>query len=455
MFELIQAGAERDADQLAIIGWRSSITYAELARRAEAVAGALRARGIERFALLTPDPVDAMTALAAASLACSEACTYQHDASVTDIGERLAAFDHQVVLGEGPQLAELGIEPLDIGALAAEGGPAPSLAEAQGRVRPLLVFTTGSTGRPKAARHDWNRLLLTTGGVAPAPEQRWLLAYGIQQFSTVQMLLHVFSVGATFVVPESNAPKVATASVLDHGVTHVSATPTFWRFLLTELRTSGGPLPDLRQITLGGEVVPKRLLEDIEATFPGCNVSQIYGATEFGMSGTVRDGHPGLPAKLLDRGDDAMVAFKIVEGELWVRSRVGMLGYYGEEDASDGWRGTGDLVDLVGDRIVFRGRSSEVINVGGVKVHPIPVEERISAIPEVKLVRAYGRPSALTGAIVAVDIVPHDGVDQEELFVAVKTACADLPAASRPRSINFVESIQTVGNKVLRGGGGT
>jgi acyl-coenzyme A synthetase/AMP-(fatty) acid ligase len=455
MFELIQGGADRDADQPAIIGWRSSITYGELAHRAAAMAGALRARGIERFALLTPDPVDAMTALAAASLACVEACTYQPDASASEVAERVAAFDHTVVVGEGDQLVELGIEPIAVADLVAEGGPVPSLEEARQRVRPLLVFTTGSTGKPKAARHDWNRLLLASGGLDPAPQQRWLLAYGIQQFSTVQMLIHVFSVHATFVVPESNAPKLATASVVDHGVTHVSATPTFWRFLLTELRTSGGPLPDLQQITLGGEVVPQRLLEDIEATFPRCKVSQIYGATEFGMSGTVRDGHPGLPAKLLDRGDDALVAFKIVEGELWVRSRVGMLGYYGDEDAVDGWRGTGDLVDLVGDRIVFRGRSTEVINVGGVKVHPIPVEERIGAIPEVKLVRAYGRPSALTGAIVAVDVVPHDGADQEQLFVAVKAACADLPAASRPRSINFVESIQTVGNKLVRRGGDT
>jgi acyl-CoA synthetase (AMP-forming)/AMP-acid ligase II len=171
------------------------------------------------------------------------------------------------------------------------------------------------------------------------------------------------------------------------------------------------------------------------------------------LSGSVRDGRPGLPADLLQRGDDALVAFKIEDGELWVRSRIGMLGYYGEEDAADEWRSTGDLVELVGDRILFRGRASEVINVGGVKVHPLPVEERVSAIPGVKLVRAYGRPSALTGAIVAVDVVPHEGADTDELYDAVKAACADLPAASRPRSINFVDAIETVGNKVLRGGG--
>jgi acyl-coenzyme A synthetase/AMP-(fatty) acid ligase len=453
MFELIQAGAERAGDQLAIIGPRSSITYADLATRAEAVGAALLGRGVDRFALLTPDPVDAITALAAASRVGVEACTYQHDSSPADLADRFATFHHEVIVGEGPQLAELGREALRVEVLAAEGGPLPAIDGVQGQVRPLLVFTTGSTGRPKAARQDWNRLLRPYEGARPTPDQRWLLAYGMQQFSTVQMLMHVFSVGATFVVPESNVPKVATASILDHDVTHISATPTFWRFLLAELRSTGAPLPALRQLTLGGEAVAPSLLSDLEAAFPDARVSQIYGATEFGMSGSVRDGRPGLPADLLERGDDALVAFKIVDGELWVRSRIGMLGYYGEDDATDDWRSTGDVVEVVDDRIVFRGRASEVINVGGVKVHPIPVEERVSAIPGVKLVRAYGRPSALTGAIVAVDVVPHTDADEEELYAAVKAACADLPAASRPRSINFVESIQTVGNKLLRKAG--
>ena len=76
-----------------------------------------------------------------------------------------------------------------------------------------------------------------------------------------------------------------------------------------------------------------------------------------------------------------MSTCRVVEGELWVRSTIGMLGYYGEPPIDpDGWRPTGDLVEIVGDRIEFRGRASEIINVGGVKVHPLPIEERIGAV---------------------------------------------------------------------------
>jgi acyl-CoA synthetase (AMP-forming)/AMP-acid ligase II len=241
-----------------------------------------------------------------------------------------------------------------------------------------------------------------------------------------------------------------------HGVTHASATPTFWRFLLAELRSDGGPAPALTQVTLGGEAVPAAVLTDLRAAFPGARVSQIYAASEFGATGAVNDGRNGLPRSVLERGDEAEVAMKVVDGELWVRSRLGMLGYHGEDavDDPDGWRATGDLVEVVGDRILFRGRAAEIINVGGVKVHPLPVEERISTVPGVAVVRVHGRRNALTGAIVAVEIVPAEGADPEAVRAGVADACADLPVASRPRSVRFVDAVPTLGQKILRRSGG-
>jgi acyl-CoA synthetase (AMP-forming)/AMP-acid ligase II len=154
---------------------------------------------------------------------------------------------------------------------------------------------------------------------------------------------------------------------------------------------------------------------------------------------------------VLDRGDDADVAMKIVDGELWVRSRIGMLGYYGENPVdADGWRPTGDLVEIVGDRIMFRGRTSEIINVGGVKVHPLPIEERVGGVPGVDVARVYGRPNAMTGAIVAVEVVPAPGADTDAIRDAIRAACADLAPAARPRSIRFVDTVAMAGNKIVR-----
>ncbi len=80
-------------------------------------------------------------------------------------------------------------------------------------------------------------------------------------------------------------------------------------------------------------------------------------------------------------------------------------------------------MEVVGNRVLFRGRQSDVINVGGVKVHPLPVEERIVALGCVEAARVFGRPSTLTGAIVAVDIVPAggpDAVDADGIRAAVR-----------------------------------
>ena len=101
----------------------------------------------------------------------------------------------------------------------------------------------------------------------------------------------------------------------------------------------------------------------------------------------------------------------------------------------------------------FRGRRSEVINVGGVKVHPLPVEERIVRLERGALACVFGRPNRLTGAIVAVEIVPVAGLteaDHENIRFEIKQAVADLPRAWQPRNVTFVDAIETRGEKIVR-----
>ena len=198
---------------------------------------------------------------------------------------------------------------------------------------------------------------------------------------------------------------------------------------------------------------PAALLEELRETFPSARISHIYAGSEFGSTGSVRDGTDGLPASLLEGSEDAEVSLKIVDGELWVRSSASMLGYYGDEDRpADEWWPTGDQVEIVDDRIVFRGRNSDVINVGGVKVHPLPVEDRITAVPGVKVARVYGRPNALVGAMVAVDVVARRRHRRARAQGAIRDACADLPRPWQPRSIQVVAELAMKENKVVRGG---
>ncbi|HLY34817.1 MAG TPA: class I adenylate-forming enzyme family protein [Jatrophihabitantaceae bacterium] len=450
MIELLRRAALVDDPRPAIITNDREVSYPQLVAESHAVASALLHRGITRFGIVDDDAARIVALLAGASLAGAEACVYPPVHSVDEALELAGRFDHDVLVSERTDIDSDDIDVLCIADLVA-GGSA-SVPEAPPRSRPLLVLTTGTTGLPRGARQDWSRVVRPFLGLRAEPSERWLLAYGLHQFGGLQLLLHVLGEGATVVAPTPRRPREGIVAMRRFGVRHASATPTYWRFVVAELRSDGGEVPPLQQITLSGEAVQSRLLDELTSMFPGARVSQIYGANESGTLRSVRDNRNGLPLSALTEDPDADIAIKIVDGELWVRSRIGMLGYYGEPPIDpDAWRPTGDLVEIVGDRVKFRGRATEIINVGGVKVHPLPIEERISAIDGVQFVRVFGRTNALSGSIVAVEIVASADADATKLDEAVRAACADLPRAARPRSIKFVDTVETTGNKVTRG----
>lgn len=447
MYELLRRVADSAPDRVAVVTHDGSWTYADLAAAAHRVAVALRRQGIARVALVDHEAAVVVPLLAGAALAGVELCQYP-PVDPAEVADLLARLDHDVLVTDRDDLDGLGARVLTTAALldAAGDDDLPTPAS-----RPHLVLTTGTTGAPRGVRHDWARLLLGAARVRPAPGERWLMAYGLHQFAGLQVLLHVLAAGATLVAPAPRRPREGLAAMRALDVTHASATPTYWRFLLAEMRSDAGPVPALRQVTLGGEAIPGPLLDDLRREFPAAAVSQVYAASEFGSTGSVRDHRPGLSTAVLDRGEDADVDMRIVDGELWIRSRTGMLGYHGEPEIdADGWRPTGDRVEVEGDRILFRGRTSEIINVGGVKVHPLPIEERVAGVDGVVMARVHGRPNAMTGAIVALEVVAAPGADHGALKAAVRAACADLPSAAQPRSIRFVDDIVTAGSKIVR-----
>ena len=446
MIELLRAAARQQPDASGVVSASGTVAYRELVRRAESAAAALAARGVSRVAVLDSDAAVVWPLLAAGSLSGVEVCAYPVAAAQDTIVRLRERLGHDVIVTS--RSLDGAVEPDVL------FGHDERITGEPVTPRRLLVLTTGTSGDPKAACHEWDRVLRVTRRIVPTPDQRWLLAYGLNQFGGLQILLHVAAARATLVAPESFQPRDALVAMREHRVTHASGSPTFWRFLLAEMRSDGERVPDLHQITLSGEAVPPALLTKLKSTFPQAHFSQIYAATEIGQGITVRDGEPGMPISVLEADGD--LRFKIVDGELWVSSATAMLGYVDESadktrDVQPEWRATGDLVEVVGDRILFRGRVTEVVNVGGVKVHPLTVEDRVSGIDGVAIAHAYGKPNAMVGSIVALDVVTDPGADEASLRDAIRAACADLPPAARPRLIKFVDTLATRGAKLSRG----
>ncbi|MFS3126832.1 AMP-binding protein [Nocardioides sp. Bht2] len=450
MIDLLARAAAATPDQVAVVTDRGAATYAELAADAAAVSAALTALGVDRVAVVESDARLVLALLAGAAAAGVEACQYQPDLDPDEFAGQATSNGHVLVLTRRTDLAGHLIDPEQL----VDARP-PSTADVAGSAAQyLVILTTGSTGRPKAARHDWRVLASRFDGAQAAPAQRWLLAYGLHQFAGIQVLLHVLATGGTLVAPFPRQPRDGLRALAELGVDAVSATPTYWRFLLAQARAEAVQIPPLSQITLGGEAAPAALLAQLGELFPAARITHVYASTELGSILAVNDGQAGFAASLLLTPERPEARFKIVDGELWVRGSAGMIGYL--DDAAqavvaDGpWRATGDLVEIVADRVHFRGRDSEVINVGGVKVHPLPVEERVGAVAGVAMVRVYGRANKLTGAIVAAELVLSEGASEDDVRAGVRDAVADLPRAWQPRNLQFVEQIKTVGSKTIR-----
>jgi acyl-coenzyme A synthetase/AMP-(fatty) acid ligase len=318
-----------------------------------------------------------------------------------------------------------------------------------------IMTTSGTTGRPKMVCHKLATLSRTTrmlkgDGVRPV----WGLTYEATRFAGLQVVLQAVFGGGTLAVPKDLAPDlgarlVAFASV---GCTHLSATPTFWRRILMHpaSRALG-----LRQITLGGEIADQSLLDALHVRFPGALITHIFAATETGVGFSVKDGREGFPISYLEHGTGG-IRLKITDGRLWIQTPADVRDYLGgprmPRDA-EGYVDTQDMVQRRGDRILFLGRESGVVNVGGAKVHPEAVERTINMMPEVALARVSSRRNLLSGAILVAQVVPSaPPMDIAELKMRVVQHCrAHLPPEAVPALVQVCDSLDVgAAGKLMR-----
>lgn len=333
----------------------------------------------------------------------------------------------------------------------------------------IVLTTSGTTGRPKAAVHPLERLL---GRIAPPREMdlpaaagRWLLTYHPASFAGIQVILSALVAGMPLIGGGDGRMATLVAQAVAHRPTHMSGTPTFWRTFLAALGGRVDELP-LRAVTLGGEAVDQATLDLVQIRFPAARLTHIYASTEAGALFAVKDGRAGFPAAWLETGIEG-ARLRIRDGVLEVQSPRALAGYLDRPAprTTDGWLETGDLVGVEGDRVVFRGRIDTVINVGGAKVSPDEVEAVLLALPFVRDVRVFGRPNPITGALVAAEVVldpdrahaagaPEVPAAREAWVRAAITghAGARLAPHQIPRLIGFAERVETgFGGKKVRG----
>lgn len=322
----------------------------------------------------------------------------------------------------------------------------------------VTILTSGTTGKPKAAEHTWQGLCRPVRQSDAIRGTRWLLTFRPHLYAGLQVMLQCLLNRGTLVMPtaESGADAVVQLAA-DAGVEYASATPSYWRWLLTFAGDRIGNIP-LKQITLGGEAVDQATLDALRTVFPNARLVHIYATTELGRCFSVTDGLEGFPSRFLEETSADGVQMRVEDsGELVVRSANAMNGYDGATAATadspqSAWFPTGDLVEPIGDRYRFVGRVTEMINVGGNKVYPLEVENFLRTIPGIADARVYGEASSIVGELVKCDVVLADGFEERSVKAEIQSrAVQELTTYQRPRFIAIVDEIaRTAAGKTKR-----
>jgi acyl-CoA synthetase (AMP-forming)/AMP-acid ligase II len=310
----------------------------------------------------------------------------------------------------------------------------------------IFTMTSATTKFPKVARHSLRSLtcrLRTQSSSSSNASNRWLLTYPPTTYAGLQVMLTALLTGATLIATSSRSIERLYHLARDERVTHISATPTFWRSFLPFVQP--GQLA-LRQVTLGGERVDQRILDLLSNGFGDARITHTYASTEAGLLYSVHDRKEGFPSAwiLESPGADKM---RIRNGVLEVNAAGAMRGYIGQRDqpfTADGWLSTGDRCEVRGDRAYIVGRMDRTINVGGMKVNPELVEDVLLQVPRVQDARVYGEPNPITGSIVCAEVVLHAGTTLDQVQPVIRGACKEILAPHEvPRVIAQVDRVAT------------
>jgi long-chain acyl-CoA synthetase len=475
---ILQASADARPDHVAIRLGEQSLRYRDLDRAARGVAAALRARGIapgDRVCLLIPNVPDftiayfgilyaGCTVVPLNVLCAAPEVTY----FLQDSGSRLL-IAHPLFEAAARTGAEAAGASLVWAGRTGEGSlaglaAAPPLAALHPTLASdtaVILYTSGTTGKPKGAELTHSNLLLNCAVVVPR-----LIPLSADDVALAALpLFHSFgqtciqnasiAAGGTFTLIPRFDPEEAFAIMERDRVTLFAGVPTMYFALLHHEAARPHDLSALRYCMSGGSAMPVEVMRAFEAKFPveileGYGLSETSPVASFNVPHRPRKpgsiGYPvwGVEMCILDDSDRPVADGE--PGEICIRGHNVMKGYWKRPDASkealrSGWFHSGDIGVRDADgsfRIVDR--KKDMILRGGFNVYPREVEEVLYAHPAILEAAVIGVPHESHGEEVKAVIVarPESGLTRE----AVTDWCKERLAAYKyPRFVEFSESL--------------
>ena len=466
--------ARMTPQRVAIRYARTAVTYAELSARVDRLAGALRRLGVQpgdRVAYLGPNHPAVLETLFATGLlggvyvplntrlAPAELAYMLDDAEVSvlvwapelsaaviELGDR-PSVRHRIALDNSDDSADLAYEDLLTEPVFPESFDSPvGLDDVC-----MIMYTSGTTGRPKGAMltHGgltWNCVNVLINLDLRLDEVALISAPMFHTAALNHTALPVFLKGGTNVLVAKFDPEDSFDLIVEHGVTLMFGVPTMFRQIASSPRWADANLSSLRILHCGGSPVPEALIHAYQQR--GLTFVQGYGMTEASPGALMlrpvdsirKAGSAGTPhfftnvrvvrPDLADTGSGEV-------GEIVIRGPNVMEGYWHRpEDTATamegGWLHTGDAAVADDDGYVFIvDRIKDMIISGGENIYPAEIEHLLLEHPKIADCAVVGVPDERWGEVGRAVVVPRDGValDEPEVlaFLAGKLARYKLP----------------------------
>ena len=445
--------------------------FGELIAMSAGVSGAFAARGVARgdvVMTLAGNRLEWVLALLACWRMGAVALPCSTQLRSGDLRHRVSVANPSLCLGEEDLLGSVpdGIECMsmaDMEAVLDEDRPqeAPAAVEDLEPEDPaLIVFTSGTTGEPRAALHATRYLFAQRGQAerwvgAGAKDLVWTTTATGWSKSARNVFLAPWLTGAPAVLCDARFDPAERLAICEReGVTVLCQAPTEYRMLAGsgELR----PLPELRRAISAGEPLGADMLETYRDAWE-IEIADGYGQTE---TGHVAGNHLGLPVKPGSMGKPLPgIEVRLADDELQVRASTCptfFCGYIGQATGHEliggEWWPTGDLVERDDDGHLFhRGRADDMITSSGYRIGPGEVESALLTHPAVAEAAAVPAPDPERGAVVRAVVVLRAAKPSEDLARELREHVKSVTAPYKaPRIVDFADELPRTPSGKLR-----
>jgi long-chain acyl-CoA synthetase len=298
----------------------------------------------------------------------------------------------------------------------------------------LILFSSGTTGRPKAILHDLSLFLERFN--TPRPTHRTLAFLLFDHIGGINTLLHTLYNSGTIVSTLNREISNVLKICHQFQIEVLPTTPTFLRLMLISGALKHEMPTSLKVITYGTERMDEGTLRTLCNLLPQVDFRQTFGMSELGILRVKSRARDSLFMKIGGEG----IEWKVVNNLLEIRSQSRMLGYLNAPSPFDenGWYQTNDLVEVDGEFLKVVGRNNDVVNVGGLKFLLSEVERVAYDHPDVSLATATARNNPITGQHVEIIIELRENSSSKEESLKEHFQLS-LPIHMRPRKIEIAK----------------